>query len=122
VKRKAGADGPTVRRLIRALVAHGVFEELESGRAFGKTIFERNAETPEDSELFSEAMASYKRRSLGSAHGGLGSAPFRRLADIGGGTGRLIADLLAAHSGRRGILFDLPMWWRGAGATPSERR
>ena len=28
---KAGAEGPTVRRLIRALVAHGVFEELESG-------------------------------------------------------------------------------------------
>ena len=32
----------------------------------------------------------------------------RRLADIGGGTGRLIADLLAAHPGMRGILFDLP--------------
>src|SRR5260370_10470141 len=26
---KAGADGPTVRRLMRALVAHGVFEEPE---------------------------------------------------------------------------------------------
>jgi hypothetical protein len=106
---KAGADGPTMRRLMRALVAHGVFEEPEFDRfrlnaagelmrrdvpgsqragvlftagktrwelwsdflecvrtgqaaverAFGKTIFERNAENPEESALFSEAMASY---------------------------------------------------------------
>jgi hypothetical protein len=28
---------------------------------------------------------------------------FRRLADIGGGTGRLIADILATHPDMRGI-------------------
>jgi hypothetical protein len=105
---KAGADGPTMRRLMRALVAHGVFEEQEFDRfrlnaagellrrdvpdsqragvlftagkmrwelwsdflecvrtgraaverAFGKTIFERNAENPEESVLFSEAAGA----------------------------------------------------------------
>jgi hypothetical protein len=41
---------------------------------------------------------------------------FRGLADIGGGTGRLIADLLAAHPGMRAILFDLPNVVAGAPA------
>jgi hypothetical protein len=38
----------------------------------------------------------------------------RRIADIGGGTGRLIADILAAHPGTQGILFDLPHVVAGA--------
>jgi hypothetical protein len=161
---KAGADGPTVRRLLRALVAHGVFEEPEfdcfrlnaagellrrdvpgsqragvlftagkmrwelwSGflecvrtgqaaveRAFGKTIFERNAETPEESDLFSEAMASYSAALSAPLMAAYDFGSFGRLADIGGGTGRLIADILAAHPDMRGILFDLPNVVAGA--------
>jgi O-methyltransferase domain/Dimerisation domain len=155
---KAGADGPTVRRLMRALVAQGVFEEPESScfrlnaagellrrdvpdsqragvlfaagkmrwdlwsdflecvrtgqaaveRAFGKTIFERNAENPEESALFSEAMASYSAALSAPLMAAYDFGSLRRLADIGGGTGRLIADILAAHPSMRGILFDLP--------------
>jgi hypothetical protein len=161
---KAGADGPTVRRLVRALVAHGVFEEPEFDcfrlnaagellcrdvpgsqragvlfaagkmrwelwsdflecvrtgqaaveRAFGKTIFERNAETPEESELFNEAMASYSAALSAPLIAAYDFGSFGRLADIGGGTGRLIADILAAHPGMRGILFDLPNVVTGA--------
>jgi hypothetical protein len=163
---KAGADGPTIRRLLRALVAHGVFEEPEIDRfrlnaaaelmrrdvpgsqragvlftagmtrwelwsdflecvrtgqaaverAFGKTIFERNAENPEESALFSEAMASYSAALSVPLLGAYDFGSFRRLADIGGGTGRLIADILATHLRLRGILFDLPNVVAGAPA------
>jgi hypothetical protein len=163
---KAGADGPTVRRLMRALVAHGVFEEPKSGcfrlnaagellrrdvpgsqraavlfvagkmrwelwsdflecvrtgqaaveRAFGKTIFERNAENPEESALFNEAMASHSAALSAPLMAAYDFGSFRRLADIGGGTGRLVADILAAHPDMRGILFDLPNVVAGAPA------
>ena len=43
-------------------------------------------------------------------------ASFGRLADIGGGTVRLIADILAAHHSMRGTLFDLPNVVAGAPA------
>jgi O-methyltransferase domain/Dimerisation domain len=155
---KAGADGPTMRRLIRALVAHGVFEELEFNRfrlntvgellrrdvpgsqragvlfaagatrwelwsdflecvrtgqaaverAFGKTIFERNAENPVEAALFSGAMASYSAALSAPLMAAYDFGSFRRIADIGGGTGRLIADILVANAEMRGVLFDLP--------------
>jgi hypothetical protein len=41
---------------------------------------------------------------------------FRCVADIGGGTGRLIADILAANTEMRGVLFDLPNVVAGAPA------
>jgi hypothetical protein len=85
-------------------------------RAFGKTIFERNAETPEESALFSEAMASYSAALSAPLITAYDFGSVRRLADIGGGTGRLIADILANHPGMRGILFDLPNVVAGAPA------
>jgi O-methyltransferase domain len=83
-------------------------------RAFGKTIFERNAETPEESRLFSKAMASYSTALSAPLIAAYDFGSFRRLADIGGGTGRLMADILSAHPGMRGVLFDLPNVVAGA--------
>jgi hypothetical protein len=154
----SGADPATLRRLMRALVAHGVFEEeapdrfrlnppgellrrdvpgsqragvlftagdmrwqlwldllecVRTGRsaaerAFGKTIFERSAENPEEQALFSQAMNSFSAALSAPLIAAYDFSSFRRIADIGGGTGRLIADILAAHPDTRGILFDLP--------------
>jgi O-methyltransferase len=58
--------------------------------------------------LFSEAMALYSAALSAPLMAAYDFRSFRRLADIGGGTGRLIADILAAHPSTRGILFDLP--------------
>jgi hypothetical protein len=85
-------------------------------RAFGKTIFERNAETPEEAVLFNEAMASHSAALSAPLMAAYDFGSFRRLADIGGGTGRLIADILAAHHSMRGTLFDLPNVVAGAPA------
>ena len=161
-----GADAATLRRLMRALVAHGVFEEetgdrfrlnaagelmrrdvpgsqraavlftagntqwqlwsdflecVRTGRAvvervFGKTIFERNAQNPEEAELFSQAMASFSAPLSAPLMAAYDFGSIRRIADIGGGTGRLLADLLAAHRNARGVLFDLPNIVTGAPA------
>ena len=151
-------DPPSLRRLLRALVAQGVFEEpapdrfrlnaagellrrdvpgsqragvlftagemrwqlwsdfLESvrtgqaavERAFGKTVFERHAENAEESALFSQAMASFSAAISAPVIAACDFAPFRSIADVGGGTGRLLADILAANPDARGVLFDLP--------------
>jgi hypothetical protein len=154
----AGADATTLRRLMRALVAHGVFEEetpdgfclnaagellrrnvpgsqraavlftagdmrwqlwldflecVRTGesaieRSFGKTIFERHTENAEESALFNQAMASFSAALSVPLMAAYDFGSFRRIADIGGGTGRLLADLLVAHTNAHGILFDLP--------------
>jgi SAM-dependent methyltransferase len=154
----AGADAQSLRRLLRALVAYGVFEEekfdlyrlnaaaqllrrdvpgsqragilftagnttwqlwsdflasLRTGdavvsRAFGKDIFERFAEHREESALFDQAMASFSAALSKPLVAAYDFSAFRCIADIGGGTGRLLTDILAAHPTVQGILFDLP--------------
>ncbi len=153
-----GTDAPSLRRLLRALVVHGVFEEegpdrfrlnaaaellrrdapesqragvlftagdmrwqlwsdlLESirtgqavvERAFGKTVFERHAENAEESALFNQAMAGFSAALSAPLIAAYDFSAFRCVADLGGGTGRLLADILAANPNLQGVLFDLP--------------
>jgi len=155
---QAGTDAPTMRRLLRALVAQGVFEEeapdlfrlnpagdllrndaLASQRAgvlftagdlrwqlwsdlfecvrtgeaaiertFGKNVFERHAENAEESALFNQAMASFSAALVPPLIAAYDFAAFRYIADVGGGTGRLLAGILSANPNVRGVLFDLP--------------
>ena len=154
----AGGHAQSLRRLLRALVAYGVFEEeapdryrlnaaaellrrdvpgsqragvlftagdmtwqlwsdfLESvhtghaviERVFGKNVFERHAENSEDSTLFSEAMAAFTAALSPPLIAAYDFSLFKCVADIGGGTGRLLADILTANPEVEGILFDLP--------------
>jgi len=153
-----GTDAPTLRRLLRALVAHGVFEEeapdrfrlnpagellrqdvpgsqragvlftagdmrwqlwsdllecVRTGqaaieRAFGKDIFERHAENEEESTVFNQAMAAFSAALSPPLIAAYDFAAFRCIADVGGGTGRLLADILSANPKVLGMLFDLP--------------
>ena len=66
------------------------------------------SENPEASRLFDEAMMG---KAAGQVAGVLKSYDFSRLgiiADIGGGRGHLLAAVLQAAPGTRGILFDQP--------------
>jgi hypothetical protein len=155
---QAGTDAPTMRRLLRALVAQGVFEEeapdlfrlnpagdllrndapasqragvlftagdlrwqlwsdlfecVRTGeaaieRTFGKNVFERHAENAEESALFNQAMASFSAALVPPLIAAYDFAAFRYIADVGGGTGRLLAGILSANPNVRGVLFDLP--------------
>jgi SAM-dependent methyltransferase len=153
-----GTESDSLRRLLRALVAHGVFEEealdrfrlnpaadllrrdipgshragvlftagdmrwnlwsdfvesVRTGqaaieRAFGKNVFERHAENAEESTLFNQAMTSFSAALSGPLMAAYDFAPFRCIADLGGGNGRFLADILVANPKVRGVLFDLP--------------
>lgn len=155
---KVGADAATVRRLLRAVVAQGVFEEetpdcfrlnpagellrggvpgsqragvlftagdlqwhlwsdwmetVRTGRATvervrGMHVFERLAEAPEEAALFDQAMESFSAALSAPLLASYDFGAFGCIADIGGGTGRLLADILAANPGVRGVLFDVP--------------
>ncbi len=155
---ETGTDAPTLRRLLRALVAHGVFEEqapdlfrlnpagellrsdapgsqragvlftagdlrwqlwsdflesVRSGqavaeRAFGKSIFERHADNAEESALFNQAMTSFSAAVSAPVIAAYDFSSFARIADVGGGNGRFLADILVANPKVQGILFDLP--------------
>jgi hypothetical protein len=77
-------------------------------RAYGKNVFEHFAERGEQSALFGQAMAAFSAALSQPLLGSYDFSAFRCIADIGGGTGRLLADILTENPAVRGILFDLP--------------
>lgn len=76
--------------------------------AYGQNTFDWFRDHPREARVFDEGQAEITR-SLGAA---ISKAyPFdraRRIVDIGGGTGTLLARILADHAGPTGTLFDLP--------------
>ncbi|NKZ03413.1 methyltransferase [Actinomadura latina] len=115
------ADAPdSIRALIRLFCGPDVWrtwgdmtETLRTGeyawkRVTGRTSFEYFESDPELSATFNEAMAEHTRA---VAPGILKAHDFSRygtVADLGGGDGTLLAAILRAHPGPRGLLFDLP--------------
>jgi O-methyltransferase domain/Dimerisation domain len=70
--------------------------------------------TPEFSAVFHAAMAEGTRRVTPAVVAAGGFERFGTVADLGGGHGALLAAILAAHPGLRGILLDLPQALEGA--------
>jgi hypothetical protein len=86
---------------------------LKSGRsgmqeAFGHSLFEFAKDDPETAAAFDTFMAGQTRASNAAVIGSYDFAGIKELADIGGGRGALIAGILDANPGMRGILFDMP--------------
>ena len=65
-------------------------------------------EAPEVGALFDAAMRDGSRLTGLSMDREVDLTGVTTVCDVGGGTGRLLADLLADHPDRRGVLFDLP--------------
>jgi hypothetical protein len=85
----------------------------------GVSPWEYRAARPEESAAFDGAMTALSRYFLPGVLDGYDFGRFPVIADIGGGRGALLAAILAAHPGSRGILFDQPHVV--AGAPPIER-
>ncbi len=163
---KTSTDARSIRRVMRALAALGIFDEVEpdrfalnptsdllrsgipssmragvmflggdlhwrlwSGlldtirtgepapeRVLGKNLFEYYAEDRHEATLFDQAMAGFSAAQSPAVLAAYDFSRFRCLVDVAGGTGRLIADILAAHPALVGILFDLPHVVTGAPA------
>jgi len=86
-------------------------------RVLGKTIWEFFAEDAEQARIFNAAMTSIITETAAAVRDAYDFRGVRRLVDIGGGHGMLLGTVVAANSGLRGVLFDLPHVVEGAGPT-----
>lgn len=149
-------DTSRMRRLVRALIAVGVFTETEGtlantavgelfregvpgsrranvrmlvpesyhdwdhfmetlrtgvtgeSLAYGGTLWQHIAGDPDFALRFNEAMAANSEAVARFVAQAGDFSGVTVVGDIGGGTGALLAAVLSAHSGLRGIVFDLP--------------
>lgn len=77
-------------------------------KANGMKLFDYLAQHPEDASLFSEMMIGIHGLEPAAIAAAYDFSVFGVIADIGGGTGNLLATILAQHPGPYGILFDRP--------------
>jgi hypothetical protein len=82
----------------------------ESGfrRAHGMRTFEWLAQHPDAATVFDDAMSSVTSTAAAAITAAYDFSPYRVIADVGGGQGRLLAEILEATPGARGVLFDRP--------------
>ena len=95
--------------------------DLEHSVRTGQSAWERrygpqfgSGLTNEVSAVFNAAMAEGTRKAAPAVIAAGGFERFGTIADLGGGCGILLAAVLAAHPGLRGMLLDLPRALEGA--------
>ncbi|GAA4081018.1 methyltransferase [Actinomadura miaoliensis] len=86
-------------------------------RVTGGTPFEYFARNPELSATFNAAMAEGTRDVAPAVVKAHDFGRYRTIADLGGGNGTLLAEIMSAVPGLRGVLFDLPAALERAGRT-----
>ena len=77
-------------------------------KVFGKPIFAYLDENPDKAQIFDAAMVGIHGRESNCVLDAYDFTGINLLADIGGGNGSQIVDILQKHSSMKGILFDLP--------------
>jgi hypothetical protein len=82
--------------------------------AFGLEYFDLIAERPETGAMFDAAMAAASRFTAPFVTAGYDFGACTRVCDVGGGTGTLLAEILAAFPDLLGVVFDLPEVVAGA--------
>ncbi|MGW4206206.1 methyltransferase [Streptomyces sp. NPDC004726] len=76
--------------------------------AYGHGFFEHLEKNPESGALFDRAMTGMSRATARMLLDGFDFGRFRRIADIGGGRGWFLAEVLKAHPQVSGTLVDRP--------------
>jgi hypothetical protein len=77
-------------------------------RAFGMPWFDYLAANPEAARSFDAALAGLRSQATAALLDAYDFSEVTTLVDVGGGTGALLAAVLARHPSVRGTLFDLP--------------
>jgi len=90
--------------------------EIAFDNLFGQSAWEYYAENPEDAAVFNDAMTGLTEMVNGAVVPAYDFSAFRKIVDIGGGHGALLAAILKANPAARGVLFDLPHVAEGAAA------
>ena len=74
-------------------------------RAYGQHVFDLLAERPEQSDTFQAAMTSSSTMTGTAVTGAYDFSGIKRLADVGGGHGALLASILRRYPQMQGVLF-----------------
>ncbi|HEX8688202.1 MAG TPA: methyltransferase, partial [Pyrinomonadaceae bacterium] len=86
------------------------------GHTHGAEVFEYFAANPEQAEIFNGAMTDMSAATAPAVVEAYDFSGFATLADIAGGHGYLLAQILKANPGLSGLLFDVPQVIGGAAA------
>jgi len=120
-----GSAAPQIRLFLRPYrcQAMGEFAQaLTSGqvpveRVLGRPFFDFLGTHPDEAAIFDESMTSFTDSEVDSFLRSYDFHPLRRVTDVGGGHGALLAAILGAYPEMRGTLFDLPRVLEGAART-----
>lgn len=82
--------------------------ETAFDRVFGKPLFEYLGEHPDKAATFDAAMVGIHGRETDAILDAYDFSAFGVVADIGGGNGSMITEILKKRGQLKGILFDLP--------------
>jgi hypothetical protein len=74
----------------------------------GDDVWTYRTARPEESALFDRAMESLTRGTIKAVLEAYDFGRFSTVVDVGGGNGALLAEVLAAHPGLEGVVFDQP--------------
>jgi SAM-dependent methyltransferase len=77
-------------------------------KVFGRPLFAQLAADAEQGAAFDAAMAGYTAATSAAAVGAYDFARFRKIVDVGGGNGALLAAILPKTPQSSGVVFDLP--------------
>jgi ubiquinone/menaquinone biosynthesis C-methylase UbiE len=77
-------------------------------KVFGKPIFDYLGEHPDKARIFDAAMVGIHGRESNAVLNAYDFSAFGVVADIGGGNGSQLTEILKKHNRMKGILFDLP--------------
>lgn len=86
-------------------------------KSFGKGVFDYLADHPEEAADFHGGMAGWSKQTAAAVVAAYDFSGFGTIVDVGGGTGSLLAGILAATPSARGVVFDSPHVVSQAGAT-----
>ncbi|MBL8228440.1 MAG: hypothetical protein JNL98_08185 [Bryobacterales bacterium] len=82
--------------------------------AYGKNTWELFPTIPDQADLFQKAMTDFTLSATQAVLHAYDFSSIRKLADVGGGYGTLLAGILKHHPAMQGVLFDLPEVVAGA--------
>lgn len=90
-----------------------VVESVRTGgsafeRVHGEHGFEYLSKHPDEAAIFDEAMTNFSATLIPTLIASYDFSHFAKIVDVAGGRGHVLAGILKAHAGPRGILFDLP--------------
>jgi O-methyltransferase domain/Dimerisation domain len=90
-----------------------LIETVRTGEAafdhtHGQHLFDYLRDNPEDAAVFDRAMAGVARQVVAAVLDVYDFGRFRRVIDVGGGNGALLAAILARQPAARGVLYELP--------------